>query len=171
MIQEGAESIYFACLKKLGVTLRLASARRGCAHEAFFINCCGNVLFQDDMHDEGKRQFLATKTGEEANAKLEDTISPIIRCKGILHDTNGKRVALQGLYEHHEFFELGNARPPSTARADTDTASSDSCGKESPSQNQLVFIGPITAKFQATIRAAAIACFTNAEVWWLFCCQ
>lgn len=121
------------------------------------------------MHDEGKRQFLASKTGEAAKAKLEDTISPIIRCKGILRDTNGKRVALQGLYEHHEFFELGDARPSSTERADTDTTSSDSAGKTSPAPNQLVFIGPITAKFQATIRAAAVACFTNAEVLWLFC--
>ncbi len=35
--------------------------------------------------------------GEEAVVKLEDIVSPIIRCKGVLRDTAGKRVALQCL--------------------------------------------------------------------------
>ena len=104
------------------------------------------------MHDEGKKLSLKAKGVDPSTVKLEDTLTPIIRCKGILRDTQGRRTALQGLYEHHEFFNL--AEEPSTKSHD---------GEKAP-QNQLVFIGVISPDLQSTIRNAVVSCFTNREV-------
>jgi len=99
----------------------------------------------DDMHDEGKRLLLARDGEDSSNKKmkLEDVVSPIIRCKGILVDTKHQRIALQGLYEQHELFDLPSRKEKS---------------------NQIVFIGAIPEVLQSKIRVEVTSCFTNAEV-------